>query len=112
MKNKSQLCCAIALAAVSPVVLAQEESGPMEEVMVIGSRIPRLKAEGPAPITTIDADQIANSGLTNVPDLLKALTQNGGATQSQQSFSGSTTSRPAPSRWTCVASARITHWCW
>ncbi len=76
------------IAAIGNVAVAQEESANMEEVLVIGSRIPRVQQEGPAPVTVIDASQIENSGLTNVPDLLKALTQNAGATQSQQSFSG------------------------
>jgi outer membrane receptor protein involved in Fe transport len=66
----------------------QESTAPLEEVLVIGSRIPRLNTQGPAPVVVIDARQIESEGLTNVPDLLKALTQNSGATQSQQSFSG------------------------
>jgi iron complex outermembrane receptor protein len=76
-------------AAIAGTAWAQEADENLEEVLVIGSRIPRIKAEGPAPITTIDASQIESEGLTSVPDLLKALTQNAGATQSQQSFSGS-----------------------
>lgn len=79
----------LAFMGMSTAAIAQEETAPMEEVVVIGSRIPRLTTEGPAPIATIDASDIENRGLTNVPDLLKALTQNSGATQSQQSFSGS-----------------------
>src|SRR5437870_2397128 len=83
-----------ALALFVSMSSAQEQSGAtgdnaIEEVVVIGSRIPRLKAEGPAPVTTLDSTQIANEGLTNVPDILKTLTQNGGVTQSEQSFSGS-----------------------
>ena len=31
------------------------ENESIEEVVVIGSRIPRLKQEGPAPIVTLDA---------------------------------------------------------
>jgi outer membrane receptor protein involved in Fe transport len=73
---------------VTPLAQAQDEDANLEEVTVIGSRIPRLKQEGPAPITTIDSRQIESEGLTSVPDLLKALTQNGGETQSQQSFNG------------------------
>ncbi|HUQ08665.1 MAG TPA: TonB-dependent receptor [Steroidobacteraceae bacterium] len=84
----SALGAAIA-AIISGTAAAQDANAPLEEVVVIGSRIPRVKEEGPAPVTVIDARQIENSGLTNVPDLLKALTQNAGATQSQQSFSGS-----------------------
>ena len=86
-KGLNALAAAIA-AIVSGTVVAQDANAPMEEVLVIGSRIPRVQEEGPSPITVIDASQIESAGLTNVPDLLKALTQNGGATQSQQSFSG------------------------
>jgi outer membrane receptor protein involved in Fe transport len=88
MKKGIHATGAAALAIFTASAFAQEQEGPMEEVMVIGSRIPRLKSEGPAPITVIDSNEIESAGLTNVPDLLKALTQNSGATQSQQSFSG------------------------
>ena len=77
-----------AFTALSSIVQAQDENSSLEEVTVIGSRIPRLKAEGPAPVTVIDSAQIAADGLTSVPDVLKVLTQNSGATQSQQSFDG------------------------
>jgi iron complex outermembrane recepter protein len=87
MKNRVTAASAAALAMFATLAVAQENES-IEEVVVIGSRIPRLKQEGPAPIVTLDASQIAAQGLTNVPDLLKALTQNSGATQSQQSFSG------------------------
>lgn len=58
------------------------------EVIILGSRIPRVQAEGPAPITTITSDDIIRNGFGSVPDLLRAITQNGGETQSQQSSSG------------------------
>ncbi|MBA0221563.1 TonB-dependent receptor [Stenotrophomonas maltophilia] len=60
----------------------------LDAVQVTGSRIPRAQVEGPAPITVIDAEQIRSSGFTTVPDVLRAMTQNGGETQSQQSSSG------------------------
>lgn len=59
-----------------------------EEIIVLGSRIPRVAQEGPAPVTVINADAIRANGYTSVPDILRAVTQNGGETQSQQSFSG------------------------
>jgi outer membrane receptor protein involved in Fe transport len=75
----------------NPAATAQEAptAPPLDEVVVIGSRIPRIQTQGAAPITTISADEISAQGLTSVPDLLKVITQNSGATQSQQSFSGS-----------------------
>ncbi len=68
-----------------------QEAQPAEDsadIIVTGSRIPRVAQEGPAPVTTITADTIRANGYTSVPDILRAVTQNGGETQSQQSFSG------------------------
>ncbi len=48
-------------------------------------RAPRWKAP---PRSVINAEQIRSSGFTSVPDVLRAMTQNGGETQSQQSSSG------------------------
>ncbi|WP_255406263.1 TonB-dependent siderophore receptor [Novosphingobium sp. CF614] len=58
------------------------------DIVVTGSRIPRVAKEGPAPVTVINSDTIRANGYTSVPDILRAVTQNGGETQSQQSFSG------------------------
>ncbi|MET4683818.1 TonB-dependent receptor plug domain-containing protein [Brevundimonas faecalis] len=61
----------------------------VDEVVVLGSRIPRkIDSEGPAPVTAITAEEILRNGYQSVPDLLRAVTQNGGETQSQQSSSG------------------------
>ena len=78
-------CCLPALAAPAR---AQSDTNGDGEIIVTGSRIPRLAQEGPAPVTTITADTIRANGYTSVPDILRAVTQNGGETQSQQSFSG------------------------
>ncbi|MEE4454856.1 TonB-dependent receptor plug domain-containing protein [Novosphingobium resinovorum] len=64
---------------------AAEESG---SIIVTGSRIPRVSSEGPAPVTVINSQTILQNGYASVPDILRAVTQNGGETQSQQSFSG------------------------
>ncbi|HTU65080.1 MAG TPA: TonB-dependent receptor [Steroidobacteraceae bacterium] len=91
MKNGVRVAIAATVAACSSGAYAQEQennNAPIEEVVVIGSRIPRVQQEGPAPITVLDSREIESSGLTSVPDVLKALTQNGGETQSQQSFNG------------------------
>ncbi|MGH8078954.1 MAG: TonB-dependent receptor domain-containing protein, partial [Lysobacter sp.] len=60
----------------------------LEGVRVTGSRIPRVQIEGPAPITMMTAQEIKANGFTSVPDVLRAMTQNGGETQSQQSSDG------------------------
>jgi outer membrane receptor protein involved in Fe transport len=64
---------------------ASVSSDGVETVTVLGSRIPRVNAEGPAPVTTITADQIRAGGYANVPDVLRTVGQNSGETQSQQS---------------------------
>jgi iron complex outermembrane receptor protein len=63
-------------------------AGAEGEVVVLGSRIPRIAGEGPAPVTTITSEDILRNGYQSVPDVLRAITQNGGETQSQQSASG------------------------
>lgn len=60
-------------------------------IIVLGSRIPRVNKEGPAPVTVINADQIAASGYGSVPEILRSVTQNGGETQGQQSGTGAIT---------------------
>ncbi len=69
---------------------AEPEDDPMslETIQVTGSRIPRSQVEGPAPITVISSADIKAGGFASVPDVLRALTQNGGETQSQQSAGG------------------------
>ncbi len=58
-----------------------------QEIIVTGSRIPTIKDQGPSPVTTIDSDTIRANGYTSVPELLAAMTQNSGETQSPQSGS-------------------------
>ncbi len=80
---------ALSAAAQTAPAPSAEQATTVDEVVVLGSRIPRqIDTEGPAPVTTITADDILRNGYQSVPDLLRAVTQNGGETQSQQSFSG------------------------
>ena len=65
-----------------------QEATRLDEIQVTGSRIPRAQVEGPAPVTVITASDIKASGFASVPDVMRAITQNGGETQSQQSSSG------------------------
>jgi iron complex outermembrane recepter protein len=58
----------------------------LEEVVVLGSRIPRLQKEGPAPVTVIDAEAIRSGGYATIADVLRTVSQNSGEVQSQQSF--------------------------
>jgi len=63
---------------------ASDDAG---EIIVTGSRIPTIQDEGPSPVTTIDSNMIRANGYTSVPELLAAVTQNSGETQSPQSGS-------------------------
>ncbi|HVI58162.1 MAG TPA: TonB-dependent receptor [Luteimonas sp.] len=71
-----------------PPAQAEPPTTELQTIQVTGSRIPRAQVEGPAPVTVMTADEIRASGFASVPDVLRAMTQNGGETQSQQSFSG------------------------
>ena len=99
-KQALVLSIQLSLAIAAPVASAQEATQDppppspeqvqeLETVQVTGSRIPRAQVEGPAPITVMTAEDIQANGFVSVPDVLRAITQNGGETQSQQSFSAS-----------------------
>ena len=83
------LCLALASRRSHRPALAQEfdEGEGGAEIIVTGSRIPTIRDQGPSPVTTIDADTIRANGYTSVPELLAAMTQNSGETQSPQSGS-------------------------
>lgn len=85
----STIAC-LALAAPAGTAFAQDTGSESTgaDIVVLGSRIPRILSEGPAPVTSISSDDIMRNGYQSVPDLLRAVTQNGGETQSQQSFAG------------------------
>ncbi|MFO1493088.1 MAG: TonB-dependent receptor [Lysobacterales bacterium] len=56
----------------------------LETVLVTGSRIARAQTEGPAPITIVTAEDIRSAGFSNVPDVLRSLSQNSGSVYGQQ----------------------------
>ena len=92
---RAGLLAGCSLVAVSTAAYAQDtttaaaaSSDDNTVVTILGSRIPRTKKEGPAPVTTITADQIRAGGYGSVPDVLRTVSQNSGETQSQQSYSG------------------------
>ncbi|MBK9003892.1 MAG: TonB-dependent receptor [Sphingomonadales bacterium] len=86
---RQSLILGTCLFALAMPALAQEvdDGEGDEEIIVTGSRIPTIRDQGPSPVTTIDADTIRANGYTSVPELLAAMTQNSGETQSPQSGS-------------------------
>lgn len=82
------LTCLPAAAVAQSAADAQGDVQQLDAVQVTGSRIPRAQVEGPAPVTVMTAEDIRANGFVSVPDVLRAMTQNGGETQSQQSLSG------------------------
>ena len=83
------LALSVCVPALTAPALAQEATADTgsEEIIVTGSRIPTIRDQGPSPVTTIDSDTIRANGYTSVPELLAAMTQNSGETQSPQSGS-------------------------
>jgi outer membrane receptor protein involved in Fe transport len=80
----------VCLPAIAVPAWAQDAGagdGGGDEIIVTGSRIPTIRDQGPSPVTTIDSDTIRANGYTSVPELLAAMTQNSGETQSPQSGS-------------------------
>jgi iron complex outermembrane receptor protein len=70
---------AAVLAGRLAVLAAQEppgatpESGPLEEVLVTGSRLPSPAGASISPVTSVSASEISATGLTRVEDVLNAL---------------------------------------
>src|ERR1700722_14735737 len=55
----------------------------LEEVVVTGSLIKRTDTETPSPVQIINAEQMVNTGFTQVSDVLRNLSANGAGTLSQ-----------------------------
>lgn len=66
MQKAALLCLAM-----SGALSQAQESGKLEKLEVVGSRIKRIDMEGPQSIEIIDRDKIDRSGSTSVADLLR-----------------------------------------
>ncbi len=81
-------------AVVSAPVLAAEQGNEneveeeIEEVIVTGSRIPRLDIEAAAPVQVLDAKDIERAGVTNVGQLLRQVPSMAGQAQTTQVNNG------------------------
>src|SRR6202167_637666 len=88
------LLSVLAAAAVTAVLLSQPvnaqqapSTGPvgpeLQEIVVTGSLIKRTDTEPPRPVQIITAEDLKNSGYTNVSDVLRNLAANGQGTLNQ-----------------------------
>jgi outer membrane receptor protein involved in Fe transport len=62
------------LTAGAQIASAQQKTE--EEIIVTGSRVSHVGFDSPQPLTTIDEQQIANLGITNVGDVIRTMPQN------------------------------------
>src|SRR3984957_10204464 len=62
---------------------AASQGPELQEIVVTGSIIKRTDTETPAPVQIITADDLKNSGYTNVVDVLRNLSANGSGTLNQ-----------------------------
>ncbi|MBL4817005.1 MAG: TonB-dependent receptor plug domain-containing protein, partial [Shewanella sp.] len=96
MKNQmklSALTMAITMAALASSSLqAAEQTGDkagadqeMEKISVTGSRIKRADFEGVAPVTVITAEDIENSGLSSIAEVLQSSVANNGGSLNGES---------------------------
>lgn len=79
--------CAVLALTVSPAALAQDDQS-VEEVVVTGSRIRQDPLEQSAPLLTLDAEDIKNSGVTSLGDFLQRLSVSGSPLTTRFNSSG------------------------
>ncbi|BDX06233.1 TonB-dependent receptor plug domain-containing protein [Planctobacterium marinum] len=91
-KNVKLTLAAVAVSAAfaSTGVQAQEQDS-IEKISVTGSHIRRTDMEGPSPVASIDAEQIANTGVTDLIGLFTKLPISGQGTFSTQGNSSDDT---------------------
>jgi outer membrane receptor for ferrienterochelin and colicin len=91
-KKLALTASAVALALGNFTLQAQEQNDQdIERIAVTGSLIKRMDLEGPSPITSIDAEQIANTGVTDLIGLFTKLPISGQGTFSTQGNSSDDT---------------------
>ena len=90
----SLLAGAAAIASISTPAAAQTEAAPQQgaegaapasEIVVTGSRIRRQDLAGVGPATVVSAEQIENTGLVNIEQVLQRLPANAGFAGNQSS---------------------------
>lgn len=76
-----------AVLAVQPAMA--QEAAQLERVVITGSSIKRIAAEGALPVTVMKAEEIKASGVTSMVDLVKKLSSAQGSTGESASVGGS-----------------------
>jgi iron complex outermembrane receptor protein len=66
----------------------EAEAASLDRVQVTGSRIRRSQVEGQSPVMTISREQIENTGLSSIADVLQELTTGGSALNTRLNSSG------------------------
>jgi iron complex outermembrane receptor protein len=69
-------------------VQAQDDARELDRIEVTGSRIKRAEIEGQSPVNTITREDIAQSGLTAVADIVQQLTGSGSSLNTRFNSSG------------------------
>jgi iron complex outermembrane receptor protein len=70
LSKSIRLACLGSLTLTMHAAFAQEATGPVQQVMVTGSRLSSPNAESPSPMQVLTAADIAASGVTNLQELL------------------------------------------
>ncbi len=74
----------------------QKETGNLDRIQVIGSRIKRSEVEGPSPVTVISSTQLEKEGFLSVAETLDSITQNSGSVQNELNSAGGFTPNGSP----------------
>jgi iron complex outermembrane receptor protein len=81
----TQVAAAVTAAFACGAVIAQEAAQPVQQVVITGSNLKRTDKEGPAPVSVMTAQDIKDTGVTTVADLMKLVPSMGSDTN--QDFS-------------------------
>lgn len=73
-KSYLSICCSIAFVSAFNVNAEQANNETTERIEITGSRIKQVDLESASPVTVIDAQQIAFSGISSVEELLQEMT--------------------------------------
>jgi iron complex outermembrane receptor protein len=74
---------AAAQAQQAPTTAAADDNTPLQTVTITGTLLERTDTETPSPVQVITAEDLKNTGYTNVSDVLRNLSANGSGTLNQ-----------------------------